>query len=149
MVSRLLGNSTKVEDAIQDIMMKLWLKRHKFENHPNINGYVFLTAKNYCLDILRKQNPKVENPDYHFKYLHSDKEYENLEFKELNASILKILKKLPKPQQEVLIMRDLDGFEYNEIATVTQLKIEHVRVLLSRARKHVRIELQKNYCYER
>jgi RNA polymerase sigma-70 factor (ECF subfamily) len=46
-------------------------------------------------------------------------------------------------------MRDLDGYEFFEIAAATQLKIEHVRVLLSRARKQVSIKLGKIYSYER
>ena len=48
MVSRMLGNKANAEDAIQEIMMKLWLKRKQIGLHPNITGLVFLTARNYC-----------------------------------------------------------------------------------------------------
>lgn len=147
MVYRLLGNKTEVEDAIQEIMLKLWLKRKQIKNHPNINGFVFLTARNYCIDILRKNKPKIEKPDIYF--LKSQIEHDKLEWKELNEIILNIVEKLPKQQKEVLIMRDLDGLEFSEISSLTKLKIEHVRVLLSRARKQVRLELKNMYCYER
>jgi RNA polymerase sigma-70 factor (ECF subfamily) len=149
MVYRLLGNRSKVEDAIQEIMLKLWMKRKKIENHPNINGLVFLTAKNYCIDILRKNNPEVEDSELYFYFFKSENGHEQLEWKELNQVILKIVEKLPKLQREILIMRDLDGFEFDEISSNTELKIEHIRVLLSRARKQVRIELKNKYCYER
>ena len=67
----------------------------------------------------------------------------------LNTIIKKIVKNLPEQQREVIMMRDLDGYEFIEIAAATQLKIEHVRVLLSRARKQVSIKLRKTYRYER
>jgi DNA-directed RNA polymerase specialized sigma24 family protein len=55
MVCRMLGNNANAEDAIQEIMMKLWLKRKEIGKHPNITGLVFLTARNYCIDLMRKK----------------------------------------------------------------------------------------------
>lgn len=146
---RLLGNRVKVEDALQEIMLKLWLKRKHIENHPNIKGFVFLTARNYCIDILRKNNPELEDSTLYFNYLTSETGHQHLELKELNDLILKIIEKLPQQQAEILVLKDLDGFEFDEISSLTKLKIEHVRVLLSRARKQVRLELKDIYSYER
>ena len=47
-----------------------------------------------------------------------------------------------------MILRDLDGLEYDEIAEITKLNVEHIRVLLSRARKQVSAKLKKIYSYE-
>ncbi len=149
MVSRLLGNSTNVEDAIQEIMMKLWEKRNQIEQHPNIAGFVFLTTRNYCIDILRKKKIEIEDSSLQLELLKSEYGQEQLEWKELNRIIKKILKDLPEQQREVIMMRDLDGYEFIEIAAATQLKVEHVRVLLSRARKKVSMSLEKIYNYER
>lgn len=149
MVARLLGSTSNAEDAIQEIMLKLWKKRKKIENHPNINGFVFLTARNYCLDILRKKQLLVDNATNHFKVLKSPNTNQNLEWEELNIIILKILKEIPKQQKEVFMMRDIDGYEFTEIAAALQIKIEHVRVLLSRARKQIGLTLENKYSYER
>ena len=46
MVVRMLGNNGSAEDAVQEIMIKLWDRRKKIGNHPNIHGFVFLTARN-------------------------------------------------------------------------------------------------------
>jgi len=46
-------------------------------------------------------------------------------------------------------MRDIDGYKNIEIAFALDLKVEHIRVLLSRARKQVSKELKMNYGYER
>lgn len=149
LVSRLLGTSNKAEDAIQEIMIKLWKKRDQIEKHPNIKGFVFLTARNYCIDLLRRKKLEIEDSSLHLELIKSENGLEQLEWKELNNVIKNILKHLPKQQKEILVLRDLDGYEFTEIAAITQLKIEHIRVLLSRARKQVGLELKKTYQYER
>ncbi len=149
LVTRMLGSSANAEDAIQEIMMKLWAKRKKIANHPNITGFVFLTARNHCIDLLRKKTFLLDDSSVPFKALASTNEHIELEWKELNGIIQEVLKKLPEQQKEVFIMRDIDGYEYTEIASAMQLKVENIRVLLSRARKQVRIELEKTYSYER
>lgn len=149
MVARMLGNNANAEDAIQEIMIKLWERRKQIGQHPNITGFVFLTARNYCIDLLKKKKPEIEDSALQFKILESENEHEQLEWKELNIIIKKILKKLPEQQKEILMMRDIDGYEFTEIVAATQLNVEHIRVLLSRARKQVSIELEKTYCYER
>ena len=58
------------------------------------------------------------------------------------------MRDLSAQQSEVLIMRDLDGLEFDEISIVMDLKVEHLRVLLSRARKKVAEQLKTAYCYE-
>lgn len=148
LVARLLGTDN-AEDAIQEIMLKLWEKRKQVEKHPNIKGFVFLTARNYCIDVLRKKPFALNDSTDYFKILESKNENLRLEWKELNTIILKILKNLPKQQTEVFLMRDIDGYEFTEIAAALKIKIEHVRVLLSRARKQIGVELEKTYSYER
>ena len=148
MIARMLG-SANAEDAIQEIMLKLWQKRKQVEKHPNIKGFVFLTARNYCIDVLRKKSFVINDSTEYFKAFESKNDYTQIEWKELNTIILEILKKLPKQQTEVFLMRDIDGYEFTEIAAALEIKIEHVRVLLSRARKQIGIELEKTYSYER
>jgi len=149
MVSRMLGSRANAEDAIQDIMMKLWEKRKLMEEHPNIQGLVFSTARNHCIDILRKKTLDINDSSFQLEILKSENGREELEWKELNIIIKKIVASLPEQQREVIIMRDLDGYEFIEIAATMQLKIEHVRVLLSRARKLVSVQLEKTYNYEK
>jgi RNA polymerase sigma-70 factor (ECF subfamily) len=149
LVARLLGDKTKAEDAIQEIMIKLWEKRKQLDNHPNIKGFVFLTARNYCIDLLRKKRIFVDDISAHLMVHSSTNDEGQLEWEELNLVIREVLKKLPKQQREIFVMRDLDGYEFSEIAEILQITIEHVRVLLSRARKQISKELEIKYNYER
>ncbi|MFK8060765.1 MAG: RNA polymerase sigma factor [Polaribacter sp.] len=149
LVARLLGDKTKAEDAIQEIMIKLWEKRNQLENHPNIKGFVFLTARNYCIDLLRKKRVFVSENEIHLNLLNDTNEPTQLESQELNEIINAILKQLPKQQREIFILRDLDGYDFTEIATIMEIKITYARVLLSRARKQIGLTLEKTYSYER
>ena len=148
MVARMLGSRESAEDAVQEIMIKLWGKRGNLKNHPNITGFVFLTARNYCLDALKKKYPETEPFNIHFRLIETERSENEIEWKELNAIIGTILKELPEQQREIMILRDMDGLEYNEIAEITKLNVEHIRVLLSRARKQVSVKLKKIYSYE-
>ena len=148
MVSRILGTHEKAEDAIQEIMIKIWQKRKNLKNHPNIKGFVFLTARNYCLDVLRKKKTEPQNDTNYLKIIRSKDEY-NIEWQELNQIISEILKTLPEQQKEVFLMRDIDGYEFTEISSALNIKQTHARVLISRARKQIGNALLKTYDYEK
>lgn len=148
MVARLMGNEHKAADAMQEIMMKLWNKRNQIAQHPNIAGFVVLTARNYCLDLLKKKKSTELEIDAEFVELATEANEGELEWRELKTIVEKILSQLPLPQREAMLLRDIDGLEYAEIAETMNLKIDHIRVLLSRARKKVALELKTKYNYE-
>jgi RNA polymerase sigma-70 factor (ECF subfamily) len=116
--------------------------------HPNINGFVFLTAKNHCLDIIKKKKkfvisdvPIEAEAD---KVNGEDKEFVNQKYIKIKA----IIEGLPDQQKEVIVFRDIDGLEFEEISEITGYKKEHIRVILSRARKMVREQYEKAKVYE-
>ena len=68
------------------------------------------------MDILRKKRVLVNDGEFHLNLLKDTKEETQLENKELN---------------EIFIMRDLDGYDFKEIAVIMDIKITQARVLLS------------------
>ena len=149
MIARILGDDYAAEDAVQEIMMKLWDRKKQLGRHENIVGFVVLTARNYCLDELKKKRPDMDDSSKLLNIDNARYSGDMLEWKELKEIVEIVLRQLPENQQEVMIMRDLEGFEINEIAIAMQLREDHVRVLLSRARKKVGEELTKIYSYEK
>jgi len=149
MVDRMVGARIDPKDALQEIMIKLWVHRKKLETHPNPDGFAFLTARNYCLDQLRRKKVRPVDADDHLGLEATHTGHEDFELKELIQVIEKILEDAPEQQREVLLMRDIDGLEYHEIAAALQLNVQHVRVIISRSRKLVSGQLKKNYSYEK
>lgn len=90
----------------------------------------------------------MDSSEAQLSKISSNGQSNTLELSELTTLIKEILKELPDQQGEIMIMRDIDGLEFQEIAAITKLKIEHVRVLVSRARKHVGSKLKDIYSYE-
>lgn len=149
MVARMLGNQVNVEDAIQEIMMKLWLKRKEIQGHPNIQGFVIKTARNHCIDILRKKKHSLHLDVFDRKLSQFLEEDTRIEWKELLEVLDDIYLSMPENQREVFVMKDIDGYSYEEIAAALDISIDYARVLLSRARKHISLELETKYSYEK
>ena len=72
---------------------------------------------------------------------------DSLELAETANKVKKIINTMPEPQRTILQLRDIDGYEYNEIAEILEISVNTIRVNLSRARKKVRELLLKNYNY--
>ena len=139
MAARILNNNEDARDAVQDIMVKLWNNRTKLGSKENLNGYVFLTARNHCLDIVRKLKRNGTQLDIEAVYLSKLQinTGDNLEKEESYRLIVKAITNLPEKQKEVVYMRDIDGLEFEEIEAITGYKVENIRVWLSRARKRI------------
>lgn len=145
MLRRLLSNDDVAKDALQEVMIKLWNGRGKLGKHPNLDGYIFLVARNYALDQLKKRSMDTIDIDSCYHINIEDNLYDRMESREKLAMVYKVIDQLPKQQREVIIMRDLDALEFHEIELLTDLNISHIRVLLSRARKEVRSKLNRIY----
>ena len=67
------------------------------------------------------------------------------EEKELNQKILLAVQSLPPDYREIVILRELNGLSYNEIAEVTKISLDNVKTRLSRARAMLRRKLEHYY----
>jgi len=148
MAKRLLRSEEAAQDAIQLSMLKLWENRHKLKKCESVKAFVFRVVRNTCLDELKKKKViYFENYDQ-IKTFNTNFEPTNYEEKEAIELVQIFMNQLPKSQMEVLQMRDIDGLDFDEIAEILATDIPYVRVLLSRARKTLKMNLQKVYAYE-
>ena len=145
---RLLRNEEEAKDAVQDVMVRLWKKRKELGNHPNPSAYACLTIRNHCLDILRKTEPSKSNENNLNEVAICIDSSKNIEHREVVEIIEKIIASLPEKQRDIVLMRDIDGLEFDEIEVLTGTPKEIIRVTLSRGRKHIREQLEKIYSYE-
>lgn len=133
----ILSNDFEAEDAVQETFLRLWNVRSQLENHPNIAGFAMQTLKNICIDKLRSTRYKISNEAIDI----SDNTPTPYQYTEQNneiAIIRRIIDTLPPTQRMIIMMRDVDGYELDEIAEITGSDNSAIRVNLSRARKTVR-----------
>lgn len=139
---RILRNQQEAEDVVQEIFIKLWNMREKLGDYRSIDALAATMTRNYCIDILRKQKNEFKGEiDFNnYSKLTVNSPFENMVLKESGMIIEGIIEKMPENIRTVLLLHDIDGKSYEEIAAETGHNINTLRVTISRARKFIREE---------
>ncbi len=146
LAKRILVSSDEADDAVQEVFLKLWNGRESIENYRNPEAFAITMTKNYCLDRLKSKqasNLKI----VHSNYQTSENIEKNIEANNGVELVFKIMETLPEQQRIVLQLRDVEQFEFSEIAKMMDSNETAIRVALSRARKTVRDAMIKKHNY--
>jgi RNA polymerase sigma-70 factor (ECF subfamily) len=142
---RILRDKEGSEDAVQEVFVKLWKMNTKLEEYESVEALAVTMVKNYCIDQIRKQK-YIEPADTNSFSLYHDpgpSPQDKLEISETTALMHRIINDLPGIYREIIQLRDIEELSYDEIAEKTGQNINTLRVNLSRARKSVRDEFNK------
>lgn len=147
LAKRLLVSTEEAEDATQEILVKLWNKNNDLEKYNSIEAFAMTMTKNYCLDQLKSKRAQVlklvdDNYDNNQASLQK-----KLEDKDSLVWVEKIMSKLPEQQKIIVQMREIEQYEFEEIAKILDMSETAVRVALSRARKTIREAMTKTHNY--
>jgi RNA polymerase sigma factor (sigma-70 family) len=138
LAKRLLVSTEEAEDATQEVILKLWKNKENLDSYKSIEAFSMTMTKNYCLDQLkakRSGNLKL----VHDNYIDREPSLENqLEAKDSLNWVEKAINELPQQQKLIIQMRDIEEFEFEEIAKIMDMNETAIRVALSRARKTIR-----------
>ncbi len=139
-----LKDEDEAHDVVQDVFLKLWQKRDTLGEIENIEAFAMRMTRNRCLDVIRAKRivPIDAETDRKLKEESVDV-HEQVELSETAIQIKKLINELPDLQRTIMQLRDIEQLEYEEIAEQTDLKVNAIRVNLSRARKKVREEFLK------
>jgi RNA polymerase sigma-70 factor (ECF subfamily) len=122
-----IRDKDKAKDIVQDTYEKLWLKVSDIAS-TNAKSYMFTTAYRTMLDAIRKDK-KTESIDQVYEVSTN----KNPEI-DLKKTIEEALEKLPEVQKNVILLRDYEGYNYQEIGEITGLTESQVKVYIYRAR---------------
>ena len=139
-----LKDEDEARDVVQDVFLKLWQRKESLEEIDNIEAFAMRMTRNRCLDVIRAKRvvPINEEVERQMKEKTIDV-HSKVELSESAQIIRKLITKLPDLQRTVMHLRDIEQYSYDEIAEITELQINAIRVNLSRARKKVRDEFLK------
>lgn len=146
LAKRMLFDTEEAEDAVQDVLMKLWQMRGKMKKAKNPSAYAMMTTKNYCIDKIRSKKQMYELNE-NITETQNRQPDKKLELQDAKILIEKIIDRLPDQQKIIMHLRDIEQYEYEEIEEITSFDRNYIKVNLSRARKKVRQELLKKYEY--
>jgi RNA polymerase sigma-70 factor (ECF subfamily) len=129
-----IRNEEKAKDIVQDSYEKLWLKIETV-TFDKVKSYLFTTAYHTMIDMIRHEKPTTD-----FETINQEEFIHNDQFNDLNEILHNAIKRLPEIQRSVLLLRDYEGYSYEEIGTITGLSESQVKVYIFRARSFL-----KNY----
>ncbi len=158
MVYWLLGDYQEANDCSQEIFIKVFKSLKKFRFESSFSTWLYRIAINTCKNRLRssayrwkKKTVSLENPgsseqgNRSYEIRNGSPSPENkLEKKEKIMLIQKAVNALPQEQNRVIVLRDIQGLSYQEIADITGLNLGTVKSRLARARLVLRERLKKD-----
>ena len=123
-----IRDKDKADDIIQDTYEKLWRKVDTV-SYLKAKSYLFTTAYHTMIDVIRKEKYQADYENV------NEQEYsETNNYSDLNEILHTALNKLPESQRAVILLRDYEGYSYDEIAEITGLSEAQVKVYIYRGR---------------
>ena len=147
LAKRLLVSTEEAEDATQEVLMKLWSKNDDMLQYRSVEAFAMTMTKNFCLDKLKSKHAS------NLKLVHSNYAQsgsglqQQIEARDSRQWVEQIMEELPEQQKLVMQLRDVEEYEFEEIAQLLDMNPNTVRVSLSRARKTVREKLMQKHNY--
>lgn len=146
---RMTGNPEDGADLAQEAFLRAWRSLPSFQGESSFSTWLYRLTSNLCIDFLRKEKRRksaatftslddeestapAEVPDHRFT------PESKLERKELRAAVGQAMLKLSDEHRQVLVLRELEGLSYIEIAGRLNLEEGTVKSRLARARLSLR-----------
>jgi RNA polymerase sigma factor (sigma-70 family) len=146
---RFLNNEEEAKDVVQEVFIRVWNGREQMNEVQNWEAWCMRITKNLSLDRIRSMSRKNAQPlEQAFDVHHAElTPHETTELQESMQSINTLIAGLPEKQRQVMHLRDVEGYSYNEICDILELDMNQVKVNLFRARNAVREKLMKINAY--
>ena len=132
-----LANRSDAQDVVQNTFEKLW-RKHENVNYEKAKPYIFSIAHNDMIDLIRKNKFVKAYQDVPER---AGGEFtQQMEAKEIME---KGLKSLSPIQKSLVLLKDYEGYSYEEMAAITELSLSQVKVYLFRARKKMQVAISE------
>jgi len=131
------NDEEKAKDMVQDCYEKLWIKIDSV-SFSKVKSYLFSTAYHKFIDEIRKEKSK----DQYISNYKGDMQFTD-QYSDMNEILHKLVLQLPENQRSVILLRDYEGYSYNEIAEILDLSESQVKVYIYRGRMFLKERIGK------
>jgi RNA polymerase sigma-70 factor (ECF subfamily) len=142
---RMTGNTEDAKDLLQETFLKAYRFWDKFEQGTNLRAWLFRIMKNTYINVYRKEAKEPDKVDYNdienYYDLIRDQNSDDNDLQTkifgqlLDDDVSTALESLPEEFRTVVILCDIEGLSYEEIAEFSQIPVGTVRSRLHRGRK--------------
>ena len=126
---KMLSDASRADDVVQDCFERLWVK-HEDVEFAKAKSYLFTSAYHACIDVIRLNSRTAPMDNVLEEPLSANSGYSDLQ-----EILHEALKKLPEVQRSAILLRDYEGYSYQEIEEIIGLTESQVKVYIYRARR--------------
>ncbi len=142
---KMLNNSEDAKDISQEVFIKIYRNLSKFDGKSLFSTWVYRITMNTCIDELRKRKGKevysmdedIEKEESSIKKQFVDEKGTPEDFyisREKQQEIINSINMLKDEHKQIIILRDINGFEYTQIAQILGISLGTVKSRIARAR---------------
>ncbi|MBQ6808812.1 MAG: sigma-70 family RNA polymerase sigma factor [Firmicutes bacterium] len=145
---KMLNNREDAADMAQDVLLKIFRNLNRFRGDAAFSTWVYRISVNTCRDILRSSYRQHERLFTDFGEENEQPEYEVADYsalpeqlyedRESNAYLLALIRGLTPKYRIVMVLREVSGLSYQEIADAVNISVGTVKSRLNRARAAMR-----------
>ena len=132
-----IQDTEEARDIVQETYTRLWSRIEKV-SALKVKSYLFSTAYHVMIDVIRKEKRKIE---YRQTMQQDSIHHEN--YTDVREIVHEAINTLPEIQRSVILLRDYEGYSYDEIAESTELSESQVKVYIYRGRMYLKKYLGK------
>ena len=143
---RMLGSRAEAEDLAQEVFARVHGAIAAFRGDAKLSTWLYTIASRLCLNRLASSERRmVREGEETLTRLASShpSPVAELERSELETALHRAIAELPEERRIVVVLRDLEGLSYEEIAAALELELGTVRSRLHRARMDLREKLER------
>lgn len=144
---RMFGNREDAQDSLQEAMLRVYRSIGGFKGQSSFGTWVYRITMNTCLDeIRRKKNKQSASLDNMLDqgWAPTDEgasPEKRVMQQEMRKSIAQSIQELPEDMRSAIIMRDVHGYSYEEIADTLNVNVGTIKSRISRGREKLREKL--------
>ena len=141
------GSAEEAEDVVQEAFIRAFMKLHSFQGNSQFFTWIYRIAFNFALTRRRRNRSKVSLDQLRESggteiVVDQEAAEEPLLRLERVVVVREALKELSEDHRAILVLREMEGFSYEEISEITQISIGTVRSRLSRARSQLKLLIE-------
>lgn len=146
---RMLGSQDDAKDVVQEVFIRVWNNRATAGDVRNWEAWCMRMTRNLSLDRLRAsaRKPSLAIDESITLEQQDPTPDTSAELSESMTTVREIMDALPEKQRQVMHLRDVEGYSYQEICEILELDMSQVKVNLFRARNAVREKMLKIDAY--
>ncbi len=129
-------NKMLADDIVQETFAKVW-ERHEDIQAEKVKSYLFTTAYHCLVDVMKKENRSGT-----LEVIERNGTPDTSHLFDIQKVLHEALDRLPEVQKTVVLLRDYEGYSYEEIAGITNLNESQVKVYIFRARQALKTYLK-------